>query len=253
MKRKIALLLVAVMIMCMVPAVAAAEDSSSVTTIPGGILIKDTYTGKYYDGTPIGVPTEDQMIIKDNIPYNRIEFKFYMIPDDWTEEEGMGRAVEVERATTVSRYIITGIYNGEGLLAGTGALFEIVPCQLVITAKDQTIKEGQQIAVGPEQVTIQAINGGMAEGASLNEITLTVKDGKIVPSDAKIIMYDGTTPVDCNVFYDITYASGNLTVTEAAADKNPATGDQFPAGLYGLIAALALCGVLAAARRKVTE
>lgn len=87
--------------------------------------------------------------------------------------------------------------------------FAISQQSLIITAKDQTITVGGNIAMGVNQVTAE----GLVEGDELTGITLE-------PSSTAAVTTEGTiTPKDAVIKngaanYDITYKQGKLTITE---------------------------------------
>ena len=91
-------------------------------------------------------------------------------------------------------------------------VFTIQKAPLTITAKDQTIKEGESVATGLDQVTAE----GLLSGHSLKEISVTAGTGntagQVVASGAKIID-EGNQDVTAN--YDVTFVPGKLTVRHA--------------------------------------
>ncbi|MBR4337058.1 MAG: hypothetical protein IKP91_02300 [Bacteroidaceae bacterium] len=98
----------------------------------------------------------------------------------------------------------------------TDTQMHIIAKPIVITAKDQTIYNGQDIDKGTSQVEIATL----AEGDMLSEITLeatsldySATDRSIKAKDAKILYAkDATEPVDVTSNYDITYSDGKLTI-----------------------------------------
>ena len=80
----------------------------------------------------------------------------------------------------------------------------ISPKNVTITAKDQTIHEGESIQTG----TDYAVLTDAAPGHSLSAVTLEAKDGKIEASGASI---KDATGADVTANYNITYRPGTLT------------------------------------------
>lgn len=97
--------------------------------------------------------------------------------------------------------------------------WEIAKLGVTVTAKDQTITYGEDIATGAAYVTHSAI----ATGDSLLSVTLTQSTwnatngtpGTITPTDA--VFKEGNADVTAN--YDITYQTGTLTVDRASVVK----------------------------------
>lgn len=89
------------------------------------------------------------------------------------------------------------------------ASFEIAKRGLTVTAKDQ-IRNDNTIDTGLDQVEVT----GLAEGDELTGITLTLENGAIVPSEAKI---NGDEYVSyTNIRYEVTYVNGGLYKEQAA-------------------------------------
>ena len=85
------------------------------------------------------------------------------------------------------------------------ATVTITQAEVTVTAKDQTIKEGESIKTGVEQAEL----AGALTGHTLSAVTLTAKNGKIIASEAAIQDADKNN-VTGN--YAISYAQGDLTV-----------------------------------------
>ena len=85
--------------------------------------------------------------------------------------------------------------------------YTIAPKAVTVTAKDQTIREGESITTGPGQAVLE----GALSGHSLSQVSFTVDEAhkKIIPSDA--VISDGSRK-DLTGNYSITYIPGTLTV-----------------------------------------
>ena len=85
---------------------------------------------------------------------------------------------------------------------------KISKASVTVTARDQSIKEDEDIATGPEQAEL----AGAPEGFTLGAVELAKDDqnGKVVPSGAVILDRDGK---DDTANFDITYQPGNLDVS----------------------------------------
>ena len=85
--------------------------------------------------------------------------------------------------------------------------YTIAPKEVTVTAKDQTIREGESITDGPGQAVLE----GALSGHSLSQVSFTVDEDhkKINPSDAVISDDSGN---DLTANYKITFKPGTLTV-----------------------------------------
>ena len=100
---------------------------------------------------------------------------------------------------------VTGTGNYIGTITAT---FPIAQKSVTVTASAQTITYGGSISTGTDNVTVS----GLVDGDELSEVTLTAGEGVITPSGA-VIKKDGT---DVTSNYNITYATGTLTVNKKA-------------------------------------
>lgn len=90
--------------------------------------------------------------------------------------------------------------------------YEIQKRSLAITAKDQEITYGDNIATGVGQVTISSLlDGDTLTDITLSESTKDVPGGTITPYNAVI---KNTANKDVSSNYDITYSPGTLTIKE---------------------------------------
>ena len=81
----------------------------------------------------------------------------------------------------------------------------ISKAQVTVTAKAQTIKEGESIDTAVDQAELK----GAVNGHTLSAVTLTVENGKISASEAQI---QDAAENDVTGNYAISYAQGDLTV-----------------------------------------
>ena len=115
-----------------------------------------------------------------------------------------------KRPVNVGHYTISVLGENDVLL--TTADLVITPCKITLRAKNQTIKAGEPIPAGPEQLVLA--EGRMARGDRVTSVTLTGdnrKGGVLTPSDA--VIFNGTQDRTSN--YIITYLPGTLTVLPA--------------------------------------
>lgn len=88
----------------------------------------------------------------------------------------------------------------------------ISPAEATITAGDQAIKEGEAVATGTEQVTVE----GLQEGQMLDAVSVSAGTGddagKVIASGATILDANGA---DVTANYNITYVPGSLTIISA--------------------------------------
>ena len=140
-----------------------------------------------------------------------------------TENGGVTYTYATKGSTSYSATVPTlaGDYTVKAVIAATDNYngktvttdFTIAQKALTITAKAQTITYGGSIATGTTQVTV----GTLGTGDSLTAVTLTpstsnaTTNGTITPSAATI--KNGNTDKTAN--YDITYATGKLTINKA--------------------------------------
>ena len=142
--------------------------------------------------------------------------------------ENTDYAVNYEDNRNAGDNSASAIVSGKGIYFGEETVkFTIKPKGVTVTAKPQTIEEGESIKTG----TGQAELSGAAAGHMLSAVTLTADEaaGTISPSDAKIaensVTGKGTefpdpfpknkTDHDVTHNYSITYRSGKLTVQAA--------------------------------------
>ena len=131
----------------------------------------------------------------------------------WTQEglvDGDKLDVTLKRAEgeNVGNYAITAdkYEASDNYEVGVNeAVFTIEARSVTVTAKDQTVTEGEAIETG---VTMAKLSG-QVEGHALSAVTLTAGDGTITASGAKIADAEG---VDVTANYSITYEAGKLTV-----------------------------------------
>ncbi len=125
--------------------------------------------------------------------------------------------------TNAGNYDVTaklseGYIWSDGTIGNKTITCSIKKKDITITAKDQTITEGNSISTGVSNITVS----GLASGERVASITLTANSAntEIIPSNAK--MYDDV-PNETTGNYNITYQKGNLTVTAPVAPTCPTT------------------------------
>ena len=137
------------------------------------------------------------------------------------QEPGVTVTVDGQPLAAENNYTVTYADNtnaGTATVAVTGTsftgtvekTFSIGKATLTIKAKDQTITYGENIAQGPDQVTLTAL----CTGDTLQSVTLAAAGTDITPSAAQIQNASGT---DVTGNYDIDYQPGSLTINKAPA------------------------------------
>lgn len=116
---------------------------------------------------------------------------------------------------TVNWKFVADANHGGGTTTGNVSV-TISQKSLTITAKAQSISYGNSIATGTSQVT----TSGLVSGDSLTAITLTASTSNVTTSGTITPSAASTTKGASN--YDITYSTGNLTITAVPASVTAA-------------------------------
>lgn len=116
---------------------------------------------------------------------------------------------------TVNWKFVADANHGGGTFTGNVSV-TISQKSLTITAKAQSINYGNSIATGTSQVT----TSGLVSGDSLTAITLTASTSNVTTSGTITPSAASTTKGISN--YDVTYSTGNLTITAVPASVTAA-------------------------------
>ena len=116
-----------------------------------------------------------------------------------------GQGKDVGDYDLVPSNAVVGNASGSYDIRYVNGTLTVDPRTVTVTARDQTIDEGESILSGTEWADL----AGAVSGHSLSAVTLTAADGRIVPSAAKI---QNAAEEDVTKNYDISYQPGILTL-----------------------------------------
>ncbi|MDD6189713.1 MAG: InlB B-repeat-containing protein [Clostridiales bacterium] len=181
--------------------------SFTITQAAPTITIKENQSA-VYDGAAVTAGTSGADVIYAYAGDGTVTVKWY------ADNEGV-KDSEISAPTTVGTY-----WLGVSAAASTNyqaveeviQKFTITKKPITITAKDQTITYGGNIATTTDQVTATLATGDTLKDITLMPSTGDAPGGTIMPSAATIV---DSSDNDVTGNYDITYTSGTLTINKA--------------------------------------
>lgn len=188
----------------------ATEEQASLFSLEGYDLI-------YKNGTLVvgGDEIELNVTMSESIKYgDTCQVSVSGAPEGATVSYQIEGNTPRERAEISSEGLITPYTTGTFTVTVTAdcegyaqktvqKTLTVLPKAITITAKDQRLEHGEEIAEGVQQVTVATL----VTGDTLYSIDLTASDTAITPDNAVIKQGDA----DVTAYYDISYESGELT------------------------------------------
>ena len=189
-----------------------ANGSGTGDGINGQIVLGGVPEGGFtYDGNP-HKPT---VTVKDGNG-NTIPEGEYTV----SYKDSQGNPVTAPTNAGTYNVVVTDNTGGNYNVSGE-TTFTIKQATLTITAKDQKVTFGTDIATGTDQVTVTGLQGSDAlSEIKLNQSTKDVStNGTITPSQA--VIKNGTTDVTTN--YAISFTDGHLTINSKGVNADGST------------------------------